>query len=66
MSAALQYTPEQLEAIIARAAKAGAREALALVSPLPPPPPKRIERKVRVASAKAAEHVARRNRRKPR
>lgn len=62
MSAALSLTEEQLEAIIARAAKAGAREAIALVSPLPPPP-KRIERRPRVASAKAAEHVAKKNRR---
>lgn len=61
MSAALSLTEEQLEAIITRAAKAGAREAIALV-PLPTPP-KRIERKPRVASAKAAEHVAKKNRR---
>ena len=61
MSAALSLTKEQLEEIIARAAKAGAREALALVTPSPAP--RGRERAARVASAKAAEFVAAKNRR---
>jgi hypothetical protein len=60
MSAALSLTPEQLEQL----ASLTATKLHALL--VPPPPPKRIERKVRVASAKAAEHVAKRNRRQPR
>lgn len=67
MSAAIALTEEQLEAIIARAAKAGAREAIALVSPLAvapaPTPTKRRERATRVASAKATEIVAEKNKR---
>ena len=58
MSAALSLTEGQLEEIIARAAKAGAREALALVTPAP----RGRERATRVASAKAAAFVAAKNR----
>jgi hypothetical protein len=59
MSAAIALTPEQLEEL-------ASLTATKLHALLVPPPPKRIERKPRVASAKAAEHVARKNRRQPR